>query len=410
MGKKWRKLDNTAKIFSMEDYTNNNTFRLSVVLKEKINPSYLKDAVIRTLIEYPSYKVKIRVGFFWNYFEKNDNDVIIEEENEMPCESIDFMMNNDYLFKVTYFDKKINVDMCHMLTDGMGGTIFIKSILYNYLNIVKDMNLKVEDKYYDAGYGRDQYLRRYDKSMFSVDKSKNIYLIKDKYDININKTYHYIIDVDKFKNVSKKYEVSVTVLLTSLYVLALYNTVYDKNSKRDIYINVPVDMRKHFNVYAFSNFFTCMDIKCNINNSNVNFESILEQIKGEFANKLKIENLKGYLSRDVKLGSNVAIRLVPLFIKKPVMKVLEKVVRRSTTTISNIGIFKVDERYEKYIDNVLVVVNPGNIQKVKCTVCSFKNKLNVTINSNLVDDKFEVEFNRLLKEYIGKIKIESNVD
>lgn len=410
MGKKWRKLDNTAKIFSMEDYTNNNTFRLSVVLKEKINPSYLKDAVIRTLIDYPSYKVKIRAGFFWNYFEKNDNDVIIEEENEMPCESINFVMNNDYLFKVTYFDKKINVDMCHMLTDGMGGTIFIKSIIYNYLNIVKDMNIKIEDKYYDAGYGRDQYLRRYDKSMFSVDKSKNIFLIKDKYDINVNKTYHYIISVNDIKDVSKKYGVSITVLLTSLYVLALYNTVYDKKSNKDIYINVPVDMRKHFNVYAFSNFFTCMDIKANINRSDVDFESVLEQIKNEFSSKLKIENLKGYLSRDVKLGTNVAIRLVPLFIKKPVMKVLEKVVRRTTTTMSNIGIFKVDERYEKYIDNVLVVVNPGNIQKVKCTVCSFMDKLNVTINSNLNDDKFEKEFNRLLEEYIGKIKLESNVN
>lgn len=410
MGKKWRKLDNTAKIFSMEDYTNNNTFRLSVVLKEKINPSYLKDAVIRTLIDYPSYKVKIRAGFFWNYFEKNDNDVIIEEENEMPCESINFVMNNDYLFKVTYFDKKINVDMCHMLTDGMGGTIFIKSIIYNYLNIVKDMNIKIEDKYYDAGYGRDQYLRRYDKSMFSVDKSKNIFLIKDKYDINVNKTYHYIISVNDIKEVSKKYGVSITVLLTSLYVLALYNTVYDKKSNKDIYINVPVDMRKHFNVYAFSNFFTCMDIKANINRSDVDFESVLEQIKNEFSSKLKIENLKGYLSRDVKLGTNVAIRLVPLFIKKPVMKVLEKVVRRTTTTMSNIGIFKVDERYEKYIDNVLVVVNPGNIQKVKCTVCSFMDKLNVTINSNLNDDKFEKEFNRLLEEYIGKIKLESNVN
>ena len=410
MGKKWRKLDNTAKIFSMEDYTNNNTFRLSVVLKEKINPSYLKDAVIRTLIDYPSYKVKIRAGFFWNYFEKNDNDVIIEEENEMPCESINFVMNNDYLFKVTYFDKKINVDMCHMLTDGMGGTIFIKSIIDNYLNIVKDMNIKIEDKYYDAGYGRDQYLRRYDKSMFSVDKSKNIFLIKDKYDINVNKTYHYIISVNDIKEVSKKYGVSITVLLTSLYVLALYNTVYDKKSSKDIYINVPVDMRKHFNVYAFSNFFTCMDIKANINRSNVDLESKLEQIKNEFSSKLKIENLKWYLSRDVKLGTNVAIRLVPLFIKKPVMKVLEKVVRRSTTTMSNIGIFKVDERYEKYIDNVLVVVNPGNIQKVKCTVCSFMDKLNVTINSNLNDDKFEKEFNRLLEEYIGKIKLESNVN
>ena len=153
-----------------------------------------------------------------------------------------------------------------------------------------------------------------------------------------------------------------------------------------------------------------MDIKANINRSDVDFESVLEQIKNEFSSKLKIENLKGYLSRDVKLGTNVAIRLVPLFIKKPVMKVLEKVVRRSTTTMSNIGIFKVDERYEKYIDNVLVVVNPGNIQKVKCTVCSFMDKLNVTINSNLNDDKFEKVFNRLLEEYIGKIKVESNVN
>ena len=410
MGRKWRKLDNTAKIFSMEDYTNNNTFRLSVVLKEKVNPSYLKDAVIRTLIDYPSYKVKIRAGFFWNYFEKNDNDVIIEEESEMPCQSINFVMNNDYLFKVTYFDKKINVDMCHMLTDGMGGVIFIKSIIYNYLNIKYDLDIKVEDKYYDAGYGRDQYLRRYDKSMFSVDKSKNIFLIKDKYNIDINKTYHYIIDVDMFKKVCKKYDVSVTVLLTSLYVLALYNTVYDKKSGRDIYINLPVDMRKHFNVYAFSNFFTCMDIKANINKGNVSFDSVLKQIKSEFGSKLKIENLKGYLSRDVKLGTNVAIRLVPLFIKKPIMKTLEKVVRRSTTTLSNIGVFSVDDRYEKYIENVLVLVNPGNIQKVKCTICSFNGMLNVTINSNLDNNKFEVEFNRLLEEYIGKIKVESNVN
>ena len=410
MGRKWRKLDNTAKIFSMEDYTNNNTFRLSVVLKEKVNPSYLKDAVIRTLIDYPSYKVKIRAGFFWNYFEKNDNDVIIEEESEMPCQSINFVMNNDYLFKVTYFDKKINVDMCHMLTDGMGGVIFIKSIIYNYLNIKYDLDIKVEDKYYDAGYGRDQYLRRYDKSMFSVDKSKNIFLIKDKYNIDINKTYHYIIDVDMFKKVCKKYNVSVTVLLTSLYVLALYNTVYDKKSGRDIYINLPVDMRKHFNVYAFSNFFTCMDIKANINKGNVSFDSVLKQIKSEFGSKLKIENLKGYLSRDVKLGTNVAIRLVPLFIKKPIMKTLEKVVRRSTTTLSNIGVFSVDDRYEKYIENVLVLVNPGNIQKVKCTICSFNGMLNVTINSNLDNNKFEVEFNRLLEEYIGKIKVESNVN
>lgn len=408
MGKKWRKLDNTAKIFSMEEYTNNNTFRLSVVLKEKINPSYLKDAVIRTLLDYPSYKVKVRAGFFWNYFEKNEEDVIIEEETEMPCESINFVMNNDYLFKVTYFDKKINLDICHMLTDGVGATIFLKSIIYNYLNVKYDLDIKVEDRYYDAGYGRDQYLRRVDKSMFASDKNKKIFLINDKCDLNTNKTYHYIFSVKKVRELCKSLDVSISMYITALYIYSLYNTVYDKNSNKDIYVTVPVDLRKHFNVYAFSNFFTCMDIKGNVHRDNVSFESILEQVKNEFNSKLKLENLKGYLSRDVKLGTNVAIRLVPLFIKKPVMKVLEKVTRRSTTTMSNIGQFKVDERYEKYIDNILMLVNPGRVQKVKCSVCSFKDKLTITINSNLVSDDFEKEFSRLLEEFIGKIKIESN--
>lgn len=408
MGRKWRKLDNTAKIFSMEEYTNNNTFRLSVVLKEKINPSYLKDAVIRTLIDYPSYKVKVRAGFFWNYFEKNDEDVIIEEENEMPCESINFVMNNDYLFKVTYFEKKINVDICHMLTDGVGATIFLKSIVYNYLNIKYDLDIKIKDKYYDAGYGRDQYLKRYDKSMFASDKTKNIYFIKDKCDLNTNKTYHYIFSVKKLKKICKKSEVSISMYLTALYIFGLYNSVYEKDSARDIYITVPVDLRKHFNVYAFSNFFTCMDIKGNVCRKDVDFESILEQVKNEFVSKLRLENLKGYLTRDVRLGTNVAIRLVPLFIKKPVMRIIEKLTRRSTTTMSNIGEFKMDERYLKYIDNILIVVNPGRIQKVKCSVCSFGDKLTVTINSNLVDDCFEKEFSRLLEEYIGKMEVVSN--
>ena len=151
-----------------------------------------------------------------------------------------------------------------------------------------------------------------------------------------------------------------------------------------------------------------MDIKGNINRENVTFLSVVENVKKEFENKLQFDNLKGYLSRDVKLGTNVAIRLVPLFVKKSVMRLIERKVRRSTTTLSNIGSIKFDERYNKYIDNVLIVVNPGKIQKVKCTICSFNKKLTITINSNLVDDKFEKEFTRLLEEYIGKIDIESN--
>ena len=122
----WRKLDNTAKIFSLDDKRNTSIFRMSALLTEEIDKNILKTAVIKSLEEYPSYKVKIGSGLFWNYLEYNDKDFLIEEENQTPCEHFDFEKNNDYLFKVTYFKNKINLEIFHVLTDSTGGNNYYK--------------------------------------------------------------------------------------------------------------------------------------------------------------------------------------------------------------------------------------------------------------------------------------------
>ena len=79
-----------------------------------------------------------------------------------------------------------------------------------------------------------------------------------------------------------------------------------------------------------------------------------------------------------------------------------------TTTLSNLGVIDIKEKYKKYIDNIVVLVNSGNIQKVKCSVCSYADKLTVTLNSNLITNKIEKEFYKLLDKYIGNIKLISN--
>ena len=50
----------------------------------------------------------------------------------------------------------------------------------------------------------------------------------------------------------------------------------------------------------------------------------------------------------------------------------------------------------------------GRVQKVKCTICSYENNLTVTINSNLITDKFENEFSRLLKHHVGSFRLEQD--
>ncbi len=127
----WRRLDNSAKIFPISTGKKYSTvFRLSAVLKEKINPNVLEQAVKQALKKYQSFKVRMKPGLFWYYLEQNTKEPIVEEEQDYPCQYIDSKRNNYYLFKVTYFENKINIDIFHSLTDGNSGTTFFKEIIY----------------------------------------------------------------------------------------------------------------------------------------------------------------------------------------------------------------------------------------------------------------------------------------
>lgn len=406
---KWRRLDNTAKIFSLDDYDNINIFRYSVILKEEIDALVLKKSILMALDDYPSFKVKVGTGLFWNYLDFNSKEIIIEEEKDIPCGHIDFKENNDYLFKVSYFEKKINLDIFHVLTDGTGAIIFLKAIISHYLNLKYKLSFKEKSNFDKVGY-EDQYLKNYNRNFISNDDTKFAYQIPGKVKRDTNNTYHYIFDVSEVKKICKKYHVTITEYLTAVYIFSLYKTYHKKRSDKEIIISVPVNLRKYYDVNTLSNFFVCMSINSRILEKQlVTFNEILEQVHEEFYKMLDTNKVKGYLTRDVELGTNIFIRLVPLFIKKVLMKFISVIASMSSTsTLSNVGIVTFDEKYMKYIDNVLVLVMPSKLQKIKCTICSFNNKLNVTINSNIDDVEFQKMFFKTLKRNINNIKLESN--
>lgn len=406
----WRKLDNVAKVFSLNNKNNTNIFRYSVILKQNIDKKILEKALEKTLDNYKAYKVRIGAGLFWNYLEYNSKKPIIEEESEIPCEHIDFKKNNDYLFKVTYYKKKINLDVFHVLTDGTGANLFFKSIIYNYLSLKHKISFK-EKQQSNISY-KDQYLKNYNKHLKIESNLKNAFHILGKVNKKINNTYHYIVNIKEIKEVCKKYKVTITEYLTAVYIYSLYLCFNNKKSKKEIVIEVPINLRKYYQVDTLSNFFVCMCVNPKIIENNLTtFSQILNQVHKEFEQKLNEDKVKSYLTRDVKLGMNIYIRLVPLFIKKIFINFMGTLISNaSTSTLSNVGIIDIDSKYKKYIDNVFVLVMPGDIQKIKCTICSFDNKLNITLNSNINDLKFQKIFFKLLKEEFNNIEIESNND
>lgn len=409
---KWRKLDNTAKIFSLDDKKNINIFRYSVILKEEVDEYLLELAVKEALIQYPAFKVKMKTGLFWNYLEESFKIPMVEKEQKTFYGSSKYHFNNDYLFKVTYFSNKINLDIFHVLTDGLGAIFFLKSILYQYLNLKYKLTTKEKLPFTNIKFNNDEYLNNVDKKIFYKEKEyKRVFMFHEKTNLLKNKSFHYILDLDKTKIICKDKQVTITEFLTAVYLYAIYKTSYYKIHNKDIIITIPIDLRKYYQVQTLSNFFTCMKIKGNVSNQKyVFFDNILKQVQEEFQKKLTFELVKKYLSQDVRLGTNLVVRFVPLFIKKIFIRNLGKLfMRGSTTTLSNVGVIKVEEQYKKYIENIVVLANPGSVQRVKCTVCSYENKLTVTLNSNLINDCLEKEFAKLLIKYIGNVKIENNI-
>ena len=411
----WRRLDNSAKIFPIATGKKYSTvFRLSAVLKEEINSKILEEAVIKTLEIYKSFKVRMKPGFFWYYLEYNPKKPIIEEEKEYPCSYINPKDNNQYLFKVTYYKNKINIDIFHSLTDGNSGSTFFKEIIYNYLELLHSEAFPEERKERKMEYNtEDSYIKNYDKKAKSNASSKKAYLLKGKkMRLGAISAIHEIIDLTDLKEESKKYNATITQYLTAVLILSIYEANANKKPlKKPIKVCIPVNLKKYFpSSKTLSNFFSYITVEAEIEKQNLyTFDKIIEFVKKEFKEKLEEKEIIKTMSANVKLGNNFFIKLVPLPIKKLLVRASYIEIRKyTTTTYSNIGRMGIIGKYKDYIDYFLMLIAPEPVEKIKCSSCTFENNVAFSFTSNLSNNKIEKRFYEFLKEKGIKVKIESN--
>lgn len=412
----WRRLDNSAKIFPMSTGEKYSTvFRLSVVLKEEIRPEILQKAVIRTLETYREFKVKMKTGIFWHYLEENNKIPIIEEEKDYPCKYINPKKNKGYLFKVTYYKTKINIDIFHVLTDGNGGTIFFREIIYTYLEMCHTNELKPENRQIrkiEEYNTEDSYMKNYNKKAKSNTTFQRAYQLKgNKTKLGAISAIHQIINLEQLKEESKKYDSTITQYLTAVLIYAIYNENYIKNKgKKPIKVCIPVNLKKYFPSKTMSNFFSYITLTAQIRKGKMDtFEEIIEFVKKEFKDMLAEEEIIKTMSANVKLGNNIFIKSIPLILKNIIVRLSYLEIRKhATITYSNIGRIGILGDYQKYIDYFLVLISPDPVEIIKCSSCTFENKLVFTFTSVMNDNKIEKAFFMFLKNKGIDVKIESN--
>ena len=420
---KWRKLDNSAKIFPIDSDKNfSAVYRMSVLLTEDINPKILKDAVNKTLESFTSFKVCLKRGFFWYYLEENTKEIIIDEEKNYPCKYIDKNTNNGYLFKVTYYKNKINVDTFHSLTDGSSSIEFIKAIAYNYIDLahpdetknIPEMEVKQNIEVNDNNT-EDSYMKNYQKSLKSPKGGKRAYILHGRriplYGVNVT---HGFINLKQIIKRCRKLKVTVTQYFTAVLIYAIYQEYLEKYKnrklKKPIKICIPVNLKKYFESTTITNFFSYISINASAKELDLlDFNKVLEFVHDDFKKKLDKTEIARTMMKNIKLGNNIGVKLIPLFLKRPIVKISYIEIRKySTTTLSNIGKVNVLPEYQKYIDNFLFLIAPDRGEKIKCSTMSYKDNIIFTITSILKNDGVEKKFFEYLEKENTTVQIETN--
>jgi NRPS condensation-like uncharacterized protein len=409
-----RKLDDQAKIFSLSfNKKDTSIFRLSVTLKQNIDEKILQNSLIKSLVKYKDFKVKLKRGILWYYLEENDNDPIIFKEQDYTFKKINTEDNNDYLFKITYFKNKISVDFFHLLTDGGSGRDFFKEIIYNYLNLRYPNSIKIDNIEKNIVLeAENSYTKSYPKRFKKTPSIPNAYQLKGKIikngKIGINQ---FNIKLQELKNIAKQKGCTISIFLTSMIAYSLYETNYKKDkSKKPINISIPVDLKKYYPSKTISNFISHIMVSIKIKkNKKYSFDDIISIVKKEFDIKLNSEKITSTMASDGKAINNSLLHIVPLEIKRLGGLIGAYLIKKQfTLTLSNIGNTNIDNKYTKFIKSNSFIIPPDWAERIRCGVCSYKDKLVVSFSSNIIENNFEKKFKSLLEELSISHKIESN--
>ena len=115
----WRKLDNAAKLFpATSNKKDTRVFRFYCIMKEDVKEEILQQAVEKALEKYPLFLSVMRKGLFWHYLEKSNLKPVVTEEFKEPCSNLYVRDKKSLLFEVTYYKRRINFEVFHVLTDG----------------------------------------------------------------------------------------------------------------------------------------------------------------------------------------------------------------------------------------------------------------------------------------------------
>lgn len=416
----WYKLDLSAIVYpTLQRRDFSSVYRLSVLLKEEIDPAILQLALDKTLPRFPTYKVAMRKGVFWRYLEPNTRPgPYVCPDIKNPCMPMHFKANNRYLIRVYYYKNRISLEAHHSLGDGTGGMCLLQTLTAVYLGLlghpippsgfVLDVNVSP-----DPGELEDAYMRYANAKVCPPRPAEKTYRVRGTkepfYTLNI---INGIMPVKEVIEVAKSYQASITEYLNAVLLYALLQKQSEEFHihLHPVRIAMPVNLRRFFPTKTLRNFITMVYPSIDPRLGDYTFEEIITQVHHYMRYYINEKFLRGDITTNAATQRNPIIRVVPLFIKDFVVRTFYSIVqdKNSSAGLTNMGALKVPEEMKPYIERFDINMGQPFSSRTNCAIISYEETLTINFASSIVEADVErFFFRKLVKDGIH-VKIESN--
>ena len=417
----WMALDNAAKIFPASmSRTWANIFRISSTLKEDIDRDVLKVALDVTVRRFPSIAVSMREGVFWYYLEEIRSLPEILDEKPYPLSGVSMKELRKCAFRVIVYKNRLAVEFFHSLTDGNGGLIFVKTLTAEYLyqkygikvpvgnGILDRLEEPTPSELEDAfpKYAGDYPASRKDTDAFRI-KGK-----READGFRTNTTF--VIDPEFVKNEAKARGVTVTVYMTAILMEATRRVqaarVSNPAKYKPIKVFIPVNLRKMFPSDTMRNFILYTIPGIDPRFGDYTFDEMCQIIAAQMKLQMTKKNMAAMIKTNVQSEQSIFVRIVPLFLKNIIMKIIFNSVgeKKSCFSFSNLGLVDLPEEYTSMVERMDFVLGSQASAPYNVSSLTYNGKMYLNITRNSVEPAFEREIFDVLRERGVPHTVESN--
>ena len=416
----WYKLDLSAIVYpTLQRKDFSSVYRLSVLLKEEINPQLLQKAVDLTLKRFLTYKVAMRKGLFWRYFEPNNRPgPFVQKDVRNFCMPMSFHTENRYLIRIYYYHNRISLEAHHSLGDGNGGMCLLSTLTAVYLRLCGHTIstgygvLNIDDTPTN-GEMEDAYMKYSNLKYKPPRPTEKAYLVRGTkeaaFTLNV---IDGIMSAKEVKKVAEKYNATITEYFNAVLLYALL-----QKQKKEFHIKLkpvklamPINLRRFFPSETLRNFITMIYPSVDPRLGDYSFEEIVTHVHHYMHLYIEEKYLRGDITTNAAAQRNPISRITPLFLKDFIVRTFYTNVqdKNSSAGLTNMGVLKVPDDMKQYIERFDIYMGVPYSPRTNCAIISFEDTLTINFASCIVESDVERYFFRKLVEDGIHVTIESN--